>query len=281
MLAAIGFSNRLITFDLSTCSPPAGSESYCAAFEPSPFVAVTSPLATLPIASSSGSPSTFARTWSTPGPTNGSASGTIPFGAVGQPGSTLPLRSTAYTRPLPPSTLARKFVRKFEKPPAAPPPGVCGADGLSSNSCVGVTMSSLPSPLMSPSAAVVMISAPGMLGSLQLLREAGHRVAAAVPDVDVLVERRHDDLEVAVLVQVAERGRGGEAALDVVVARAVLGRDSAGIDPHGEARHGRAVGLPGVDVLAGRVDDLGLLVAVDVADRRACAAPHAAGRPTP
>ena len=95
MFAAIGFSNRLSTFDLSTCSPPAGSESYWAAFEPLPLVAVTSPLATLPIASSSGSVSTFARTWSTPGPTNGSASGTMPFGDVGQPGSTLPLRSSA------------------------------------------------------------------------------------------------------------------------------------------------------------------------------------------
>ena len=37
MLAAIGFSNRFSTFDLSTCSPPCGSESYWAAFEPSPF----------------------------------------------------------------------------------------------------------------------------------------------------------------------------------------------------------------------------------------------------
>ena len=33
MFAAIGFSNRLSTLDLSTCSPPAGSESYCAAFD--------------------------------------------------------------------------------------------------------------------------------------------------------------------------------------------------------------------------------------------------------
>ncbi len=173
MFAAIGFSNRLITFSLSTCSPPAGSESYCAAFDPLPFVAVTSPLATLPIASSSGSVSTLARTWSTPGPTKGSASGTMPLGAVGQPGSTLPLRSTAYTRPLPPSTLARKLVRKLEKPPAAPPPGVAGADGLSSNSCVGVTMSILPSPLTSPSAAVVRISAPGIAGSRSFFGKPG------------------------------------------------------------------------------------------------------------
>ena len=36
---------------------------------------------------------------------------------------------------------------------AAPAPGVAGADGLSSNSCVGVTMSGLPSPVMSPTAA--------------------------------------------------------------------------------------------------------------------------------
>ena len=111
------------------------------------------------------------------------------------------------------------------------------------------------------------ISAPGMAGSLQLLREARHRVAAAVPDVEVLVERRYHDLEVAVLVQVSERGRGGEAALDVVVARAVHGAREQGIEPHREARHDRAVGLPGVDVLAGGVHDLGLHVAVDVADR--------------
>ncbi len=127
-------------------------------------------------------------------------------------------------------------------------------------------MSRLPSPLMSPSAAVVMISAPGMAGSLSFLGNPGQRIAVAVPGVQVLVEGRRHDLEAAVVVQVAERRRGGEAALDVVLARTVLRTREQRVDAHGEARHGRAVGIPGVDVLSGRVHDLGLHVTVDVAD---------------
>ena len=45
------------------------------------------------------------------------------------------------------------------------------------------------------------------------------------------------------------------------------GSDSAGSIRTGKPGHGRAVGIPRVDVLTGGVDDLRLQVAVDVADR--------------
>ena len=48
------------------------------------------------------------------------------------------------------------------------PSGAPGALGLSSNSAVGVTISGRPSPVMSPTAGVVMISAPGSVGSRSL-----------------------------------------------------------------------------------------------------------------
>ena len=54
----------------------------------------------------------------------------------------------------------------FEKPPAAPPPRRLAAPTGCRRTLRGVTMSVLPSPVMSPSAGVVMISAPGMPGLL-------------------------------------------------------------------------------------------------------------------
>ena len=105
-------------------------------------------------------------------------------------------------------------------------------------------------------------------GVAQLHREALDRVALAVPAVDVLVERADHDLERAVALQVGERGRRDEAALDVVGARAVLRPREVRVHAHREARDLGAVEVPGVDVLAGGVDDLRLEVAVDVPDGR-------------
>jgi hypothetical protein len=107
---------------------------------------------------------------------------------------------------------------------------------------------------------------PGEGGILELAREARQRIALPVPGVDVLVEGRDDDLEVGVADEVAERRRGDEAALDMVVTCAV-GRGGLGrVEPDGEAGDHAAVGVPGVHVLAGGVDDLRLEVPVDVAD---------------
>ena len=130
-------------------------------------------------------------------------------------------------------------------------------------------MSRSPSPLMSPSAAVVMISAPGCAGSLQLLREARQRVAARRP------RRRRAGRAPARRSRGRRRRPGRRASGEAMKPRLMwlLRVRSCGRDERpGRCRTGKpgttaAVGLPGVHVLARRVDDLGLQVAVDVADR--------------
>ncbi len=74
-------------------------------------------------------------------------------------------------------------------------------------------------PSSSAIAGVVTISAPSAPSLWQLAREPGHQVAVAAPRVEVLVERARDNLEVVVAVEVGERDRAEEAALDVVRAR--------------------------------------------------------------
>src|SRR5919109_479558 len=61
----------------------------------------------------------------------------------------------------------------------------------------------------------------------QQLGEAGQRVATSVPGIDVLVERGNHDLELSLLSgrlcdEIAEHRRGREAALDVILTRAIL-----------------------------------------------------------
>ena len=106
-------------------------------------------------------------------------------------------------------------------------------------------------------------------------REAGAQPALPVPDVDAAVQRRDDDVELAVaarrfevVVQVAERRRGEDAGLHVIGLAAHCRRGQRRIDRYGESRLQRAVASPRVDLLTGRDDDLGGAVAVDVADRR-------------
>jgi len=72
----------------------------------------------------------------------------------------------------------------------------------------------------------------------ELAREARYRRAGPVPRVDVLVERGRHDVEAAVTVEVGERRRADEPALDVVGARAVLRPGEGGIEAHGEPGHG-------------------------------------------
>ena len=124
--------------------------------------AVTSPVAMLPITSSLPSPFTSASTWSTPGPTNGSASGWRPPGLIGQPGTIFPSAPTAYTRPVAPIALVSAFVTTWPIAPATLPGTGCGccASPPGPSSFVGATISGLPSPLMSPVAALLIDSAP-------------------------------------------------------------------------------------------------------------------------
>ena len=110
----------------------------------------------------------------------------------------------------------------------------------------------------------------------------GQRVAVAVPRVDVLVERTGDDVEVPSPSRSASAGEPkkprfiwfsvGDRAVGGVEARMrrprLAGVGELRVEPHGEAVDSRPVEAPGVDVLAGRGDDLGLVVAVDVADGR-------------
>ena len=63
-------------------------------------------------------------------------------------------------------------------------------------------------------------------------REAGPRVAEPVPHVEVPVVGADDDVQATVAVEVGERGRGDDRAVDAVVAVLV------GADPHGVRRVG-------------------------------------------
>jgi hypothetical protein len=144
--------------------------------------------------------------------------------------------------PLPPSTFARKLV-KLEKPPSPRARGR-GRRGLSSNSCVGATMSGSVAVHVAERD-VVKISA----------RDLGHAASGNRAWVAPRPRRTRagrggdDDLEVAV--PFSRRAPARPEAADVVVARAVLGRDSDGRAAPGSADGGHW--SPRIDVLAGGV----------------------------
>ena len=122
----------------------------------------------------------------------------------------------------------------------------------------------------------------GRAGARELHREPGQRIPVAVPGIQVLVERSRDYVELLIAGEIGQRRGAEEAGLQMVLLRelAVSGVEARmgsprvarigerRIDAHGEAGRTRAVQVPDVEVLSRGGDDLRLVVAVDVADRR-------------